>query len=155
MCGTALFVNLACALIVSSGQMRSWCLDKNDSQHLTPVLMELFAEFEWARHLYLIWDGGSSHISHATRATRELLQCYRQRVCVLQTPPPASWLNQGEFLLRAFTQRYLKRGEWVSQQALREHLPGACHEYNRWFAHPFAWSWTQREMQHWMEVQMK
>jgi hypothetical protein len=145
-------VNLASALMVQDGQMRGWCLDKNDSQHLAPVLEELFAEFAWAKRIHLIWDGGSSHIS---RATQELLQHYQGQVRVLRTPARASWLNQGELLLRAFSERYLKRGEWPSRHALVEHLDLSWREYNEVFAHPFKWSWTRRDMHQWFDRQTK
>lgn len=145
-------VNFASALMVHSGQMRGWCLDKNDSQHLAPVLEELFEEFKCAKRLHLIWDGGPSHSS---AATHDLLQAYGKRVRVLLTPAHASWLNQGELLLRAFAERYLKRGEWPSRQALIEHLGCSWREYNRWFAHPFCWSWTRRDMRQWIDRQTK
>lgn len=132
--------------------MRGWCLDKNDSQHLSPVLQALLQEFQWARQIHLIWDGGSSHIS---RATQQVLQAYDKRVRVLLTPAHASWLNQGELLLRAFTERYLKRGQWPSRQALIEHLEVSWREYNDVFAHPFTWSWTRRDMHQWIERQTK
>jgi hypothetical protein len=35
-------VNFAAALLANDGQMRGWCLEKNDSQHLCPVLEQLF-----------------------------------------------------------------------------------------------------------------
>jgi hypothetical protein len=143
-------VNFASALIVHDGQMRGWCLDKNDSAHLAPVLEALFAEFKWAKRIHLIWDGGSSHIS---AATHKLLQSYQPRVRVLLTPAHASWLNQGELLLRAFGERYLQRGEWPSRHALIEHLDGAWPEYNHLFAHPFCWSWTRRDMRQWIARQ--
>lgn len=150
-------VNFASALLVHDGQMRGWCLDKNDSQHLSPVLEALLQEFQWARRIHLIWDGGSSHIS---RATQQVLQAYDKRVRVLLTPAHASWLNQGELLLRAFTERYLKRGQWPSRQALIEHLEVSWREYNAApeqdvFAHPFRWSWTRRDMCQWIERQTK
>ena len=145
-------VNFASALVVHDGQMRGWCLDKNDSAHLAPVLQALCAEFQGVRRLYLIWDGGPSHTSRATQA---LLQTYAPWLRVLVTPPHASWLNQGELLLRAFGERYLKRGEWVSRQALREHLDLSWREYNHLFAHPFRWSWTRRDMQQWFDKKAK
>jgi hypothetical protein len=77
---------------------------------------------------------------------------------VLLTPAHAehlSWLNQGELLLRAFGERYLKRGEWPSRQALAEHLSFSWPEYNQLFAHPFTWSWTRRDMRQWVDRQTK
>lgn len=136
-------VNFGSALVVHDGTMRGWHLDKNDSQHLCPALAELFAGFKGARRLHLIWDGGSSHESDYTR---QFLRHYRSWVRVLPTPPHASWLNQGELLLRAFAARFLQRGVWESPAQLIEHLLEATDEYNRLFAHPFTWSWTRRDM---------
>lgn len=136
-------VNFGSALAVHDGTMRGWPLAKNDSQHLCPALAELFAGFKGARRLRLIWDGGPSHESDYTR---RFLHDYRGWVRVLPTPPRASWLNQGELLLRAFAARFLCRGNWKSAAQLVEHLLEATEEYNRLFAHPFTWSWTRQDM---------
>jgi len=143
-------VTFAGALLVHDGQMRGWCLDKNDSEHLLPVLDELFDEYKGARKIHVIWDGGSSHIS---KETQGFLRGYDGRVRVLLTPAHASWLNQGELLLRAFSERYLKRGDWKSRHHLIQHLEAAWQEYNHLFAHPFTWSWTRRDMRNWVARQ--
>ncbi len=141
-------VNFAVALLVHGGEMRGWCLDKNDTEHLLPVLEELLDEFGEARRIHLIWGGGPSHRS---QGTQDYLRGHRDKVRVLVTPAHASWLNQGELLLRAFSERYLKRGSWESRQALMNHLDKAWLEYNHRFAHPFTWSWTQRDMRQWVK----
>jgi hypothetical protein len=56
---------------------------------------------------------------------------------VLLTPAHASWPNQAEWLLRAFSERYLKRGNWTSRADLICHLQTAWREYNELLAHPF------------------
>lgn len=140
-------VNFACALLVYEGKMRGYCLDKNDSEHLCPVLEEMFEEFKGVRKLHLIWDGGPSHTS---KDTQDFLRGYAGWVRVLPTPAHASWLNQAELLLRAFSERYLKRGSWGSRKELMEHLDASWREYNHLFAHPFTWSWTRRDMRKWV-----
>jgi len=139
-------VNFVVALLVHSGQMRGWCLEANDSEHLRPALRQFFRAHRTARRIHLIWDGGASHIAHDTRG---LLHDY-PHVRVLQTPAHASWLNQAELLLRAFRERYVKRGDWNSRQNLVEHLERSWPEYNRLFAHPFMWSWTRSKMDEWL-----
>jgi len=143
-------VNFAAALLVHDGTMRGWCLEKNDSDSLIPALDELLEEHHDVPKVHLIWDGGSSHTSEKT--TR-FLQGRRRKVRVLQTPAHASWLNQAELLLRAFSEHYLARGDWTSRLALTDHLHASCAEYNSRFAHPFAWSWTRRKMQSWVSSQ--
>ena len=139
-------VNFVAALLVHSGEMRGWCLDNNDGEHLRPVLAELYDEFDSMQRIHLIWDGGSSHISRDT----QLFQKSYSNVRVLLTPAHASWLNQAELLLRAFTCRYLDRGDWKSRQDLIDHLDASWREYNHMFAHPISWSWTRYDLRRWM-----
>jgi hypothetical protein len=139
-------VNFLVVLVVHTGKMRGWCLDKNDGDHLRAVLPELFRAHRDARRVHLIWDGGSSHVAQQTQLW---LRRHYPRVRSLVTPPHASWLNQAELLLRAFSERYLKRGEWRSRQQLIEHLDASWREYNERFARPVTWSWTRQKMRHW------
>ena len=140
-------VNFVAALVVHTGKMHGWCIEHNDSEHLCAILPELLREHRHRRRVHLIWDGGSSHIAEATST---FLRNNYAHVRVLFTPAHASWLDQAELLLRAFSERYLKRGDWKSRQHLIEHLDASWREYNRLFAHPFVWSWTRREMRRWV-----
>jgi len=140
--------NFLVALIVHSGVMRGWCLERNDSEHLCQALSDLFQHYRKVRRLHLIWDGGPSHISGETQT---FLRSYQSWVRVLLTPAHASWLNQAELLLKSFEARYLKRSSWSSRQALIGHLGDSWPEYNRLFAHPITWSWTRRDLRKWME----
>jgi transposase len=139
-------VNFLALLNVYDGQMRSQCLDKNDSHHLCRALPKLLRPYRQFRRVHLIWDGGPSHISAATAA---LLRSYGPWLRVLFTPPHASWLNQAELLLKSFEVRYLQCGDWTSRQHLIEHLCASTPEYNRLWAHPINWSWTRRDLHHW------
>jgi transposase len=139
-------VNFLALLNVYNGQMRSCCLDKNDSEHLCQALPQLLRPFRTFRRAHLIWDGGPSHISAATAA---VLRSYEPWLRVLFTPAHASWLNQAELLLKSFEVRYLQRGEWMSRQDLVDHLVASTPEYNRLWAHPINWAWTRRDLHAW------
>jgi hypothetical protein len=141
-------VNFVVSLVVVTGKMRGFCLDRNDSEHLCTILPAVFAPHRRARRIHLIWDGGSSHVSEET--TTWLRRHYPQ-VRTLVTPPHASWLDQAELLLRGFSERYLKRGDWKSRQHMVEHLDASWREYNEHFARPVAWSWTRQKMRRWAE----
>jgi DDE superfamily endonuclease len=140
-------VNFLVVLVVHTGKMRGWCIDRNDGDHLRAVLREVFHIYRSARRVHLIWDGGSSHVAHET--TR-WLHYNHSRVRTLVTPPHASWLNQAELLLRAFGEHYLNHGEWKSRQQLIEHLDASWPEYNERFAHPIVWTWTRLKMHQWV-----
>jgi transposase len=139
-------VNFLVLLNVYNGQMRSSCLDKNNSEHLCRALPKLLRPFQKFRRVHLIWDGGPSHIS---APTAEVLRSYGSWLRVLFTPAHASWLNQAELLLKSFEGRYLERGDWASRQDLIDHLYASTPEYNRLWARPINWSWTRRDLHEW------
>lgn len=145
-------VNFLVALFLPTGKMRGWCLERNDSAHLHPALHALFHQSHAWRKIHLIWDGGPSHTSADTRA---FLKQYEPHVRVLLTPAHASWLNQAELLLRAFSARYLVRGDWPGRSHLTRHLDAAWPEYNRLYAHPFTWSWTRQHLRSWIAQQKR
>ena len=141
-------VNMLTRLEVHTGPMRAWCLERNDGAGLRAVLPELLAPYRQLRRVPLIWDGGPSHVAGDTQPF--LPEQYPQ-VRGLLTPAHASWLDQAELLLRAFAERYLKRGDWTSRQAMVEHIDASWPEYNRLFAHPFTWSWTRQKRHAWVD----
>jgi len=140
-------VNFLASLLVHEGTMRGWCLEKNDGACLRGVLPQLLHPYRQARRIHLVWDGGPSPTAQDTRA---FLRSYRN-VRLLVTPPHASWLNQAELLLRAFSAHYLQRGDWKSRSEFIAHLDASWPEYNRLYAHPFTWSWTRTKMHAWVE----
>lgn len=135
-------VHFLVAFNVYDGTMRGWCLDNNDHEHFLWGVRQVERRYPKARRLHLIVDKGGSHI-----AEEPPRYCARRpRLRVLYTPTHASWLNHAELLLRAFAAKYLDRVDPESRQHLIEHLTGSVPEYNHRFAHPFAWSWTRREL---------
>ena len=61
----------------------------------------------------------------------------------------ASWLDQAELLIGAFAYRYLKRTSWQNGAEFIEHANASWPEYNRLYAHPFQWYWTNPKMRAW------
>jgi hypothetical protein len=61
------------------------------------------------------------------------------------TPAHASWLDQGELLNHAFDGRYLTQSSWSSRAESIAHVSLAWPEYNRLYAHPFEWTWTNNK----------
>jgi hypothetical protein len=140
-------VTLVVALNVYDGTMRGWCIDKNDHEHFLWCVRQLARHYHRAPRLHLIMDNGGSHIDHHTAA----YFVTHPRLRVVYTLAHASWLNQAELLLRAFTDKYLDRFDCESRRQLIDHLNASWPEYNRRFAHPFDWSWTRRDLYAWAE----
>jgi len=140
-------LNLFAGLTVYTGHMWSECLDKNDGEHFRPTLRRWLHPYSWAKRIYLIVDNGSSHISGDTQ---EFFEELSPRLHVLFTPANASWLNQAEALLEAFSTRYLIRGSWCSRSKMVQHIIHSTQEYNLRFAHPFDWKWSCRNFLYWL-----
>lgn len=69
---------------------------------------------------------------------------------LLFTPSDASWLNQTEALLEAFSERYLLRSSWRNRVLMIQHILNSQRDYNQRFAHPFAWEWSCRDFKYWL-----
>jgi DDE superfamily endonuclease len=140
-------VNLLTGLTLYTGRIWAECLERNDGAHFRPALRRFLHPYDWARRVHLVMDGGASHTSGDTQACLAEL---RPRVQVLLTPADASWLNQAELLLDAFSARYLHRDSRPTHQAMIDHILKSRVEYNAYFAHPFAWRWSVQQFQFWL-----
>jgi hypothetical protein len=139
-------VNLLLFLVVHTGRMEVTALGANDAAHYIPALRDFRRRHRGLKGVFLIHDGGSSHIAQATSDYLEgCAGWWRPRL----TPAHASWLNQAELLVRAFGGRYFKRGAWATRQEFIEHVLASGPEYNRLYAHPFNWTWTNDRMRKW------
>jgi hypothetical protein len=139
-------VNLLAFLVVHTGRMRAVVLQRNDAANYIPALEEFRRRHRHLRGVYLIHDGGSSHIAAAT--AEYMAGCHgwwRPRF----TPARASWLDQAELLIHAYSDRYLKRRSWSDREEFIRHVGDSWPEYNDLYAHPFEWTWTNQKMRRW------
>lgn len=105
-------VNMLVFLVVHTGLMELVFLEKNDQEHYLPELELDHQHPKELQGVFLIQDGGSSHIAGATQRYFAKSQgWWKPR----STPANASWLNQAEILIHAFKHDYLKRASWKSQ----------------------------------------
>jgi transposase len=139
-------VNMLVFLVVHSGMMELTFLAKNDAEHYLPELELFHRHHKELQGIFLIQDGGSSHIAGSTQTyLAGSPGWWRPRY----TPANASWLNQAEILIHAFKYYYLKRASWKSQAEFKTHVSASWPEYNHRYAHPFEWTWTNRKMRQW------
>ena len=121
-------------------------LTKNDHEHYLPELELFRRQHKELRGVFLIQDGGASHIAAGTQSYFAKSQrWWKPRY----TPANASWLNQAEILIHAFKHYYLKRASWKSQEEFKTHVLASWPEYNHRYAHPFEWTWTNQKMRRW------
>ena len=139
-------VNLLMFLIVHSGRMELAVEPRKDAKHYSAALQAFRRRHHHLQGVFLVQDGDPSHTAAETAAY--WAGCHgwwRPRF----TPAHASWLNQGELLNGAFGHRYLKRGSWRSREEFLDHVNASWPEYNRLYAHPFEWYWTNHKMRQW------
>jgi len=139
-------VNLLLFLIVHSGRMEVAVEAAKDADHYIRELRAFRRRHRGLKGVFLIQDGDPSHTSGDTAAYWSGCRgWWRPRF----TPAHASWLNQAELLVGAFGYHYLKRDSWVSREEFIEHVLASGPEYNRLYAHPFEWTWTNQQMRQW------
>lgn len=139
-------VNLLFFLIVHTGRMEVVVEATKDAEHYISELRAFRRRHRGLKGVFLIQDGDPSHTAAAT--ADYWAGCggwWRPR----STPVHASWLNQAEPLIEAFSYHYLKRGSWTNRQEFIEHVQASGPEYNRLYAHAFEWYWTNHKMREW------
>jgi len=139
-------VNLLLFLIVHTGRMEIAVEATKDAEHYIRELKAFRRRHRGLKGVFLIQDGDPSHTAGDTAAYWSgCRDWWRPRF----TPVHASWLNQAELLVGAFGYHYLKRDSWASRQEFIEHVLASGPEYNRRYAHPFEWTWTNQQMRQW------
>jgi hypothetical protein len=139
-------VNMLVFLVVHTGLMELVFLTANDQKHYVPELELFRKQHRGLREVFLIQDGGSSHIGGETKKNFvKNKDWWKPRF----TPANASWLNQAEILIHTFKHYYLKRASWRSQAEFKTNIMASWPEYNHRYAHPFEWTWTNQRMRQW------
>jgi hypothetical protein len=139
-------VNLLLFLIVHTGRMEVAVETTKDAEHYIRELRAFHRRHRGLKGVFLIQDGDPSHTSGETATYWSGCRgWWRPRF----TPAHASWLNQAELLVGTFEGRYFKRDSWASREELIEHVLVSAPEYNRRYAHPFEWTWTNQRMRQW------
>ncbi len=140
-------VNLLVTYTPRTGSVWGRVLPKNDHGHFIEGMEAYLATLpRTIRCLHCILDNGSSHIAKETQAW---IKAQAGRVEFHFTPAHASWVNQAELALSAFSRRYLRDRVSQSWGELIAHIYRALDEYNRFHARPFNWSFTRHAMHEW------
>ena len=100
--GTSTFL---VALHVLDGTMWGCGLERNDHEHFLWGMRQVVHRYRTAKRIHLIMDNGARILVTTPRLTSPRIP----RLRVVLTPAHASWLNQAELLLRAFSDQYLNR----------------------------------------------
>lgn len=140
--------NLSLAHVVPTGTAIGRVIPKNNSDEFIESLERLRHELRDSRRIELILDNASSHTSKQTSAWFDK---HRDRIRPHFTPTHASWLDQAELALSAFSRRYLRGAVFNSRDELVERIERGLQEYRERYARPFDWSFTRHAMHDWYE----
>src|ERR1700692_2887266 len=106
-------------LVVHAGLMELAFLGQNNQEHSIPKLQAFHRRHKELRGVFLIQDGGPSHIGSPTPGYFHRSEGgWKPRY----TPANASWLNQAEILIHAFKHYYLKRASWKTQEEFKNQV---------------------------------
>ena len=142
-------VNLSLANVVTTGELHGYVLPgNNNSDNFIESLERLDYGLKDAKRIELILDNASSHTS---AQTTEWFERHADRFRPHFTPKHASWLNQAELAISAFTRRYTRNRVVKNRDHLVDRIEAGLMEYNQRHAHPFAWSFTRHAMHEWYE----
>jgi transposase len=138
-------VNMLLFLIVHTGLMHLAFLDENNQDHYIPELELFHRQHKELKEVFLIQDNGPSHVGAKTQRYFKGNRWWTSRYI----PANASWLNQAEILIHSFKHYYLNRESWKTKPDFKMYVNASWPEYNRRYAHPFEWTWTNYKMRQW------
>lgn len=131
--GTA---SIVAALDITSGQVLTETIPRNDAATFTAFLAWLDAIIDPGKEIHVVLDNGSSHTARHTKAWLAA----HPRWHVHWTPPHASWLNQVELFFSALTRRVLRHGDFHSRDDLIDKLETYVIKHNE-TARPYRWTY--------------
>jgi transposase len=129
-------VSIAAALDVTTGEVLTRPIPRNDSRTFVGFLVMLDRSIDPNREIHVVLDNGSSHTAKNTKAWIAA----HPRWHVHWTPPHASWLNQVELYFSALTRRVIRHGDFHSRDDLIDEIDTYAIKHND-TAKPYRWTY--------------
>ena len=84
---------------------------------------------------------GRSGILQSLATRKRFLEDAEHRVRLVYTPKHCSWMNQVEIWFSVLVRKVLKRGSFVSTDALKSSIEQFIDYFNRTMARPYKWTY--------------
>jgi transposase len=116
----------------------------NLTTHVSETLVRLVAEREGLD--MELGVKGKCGILKNVKSRKAFLTDASRRIRFVFTPRHCSWLNQVEIWFSVLARRVLKRGDFLSVEALEHKILAFIDDFNRVLAKPFRWTYAGRPL---------
>jgi transposase len=133
---------LMSAFMVASGKVFARVYINRKRPRFMLFLDGLVDSLRDKKQIHIILDNLNTHRGEEID---DWLQSKRGRVLFHYTPFHGSWLNQVEIWFSILKRKCLKRGSFTSTDDLKHNMLRFIGLWNRYYAHPFNWTYTEEK----------
>jgi transposase len=137
---------LLAAFDVRTGEVVGECKPQRRAEDLV-AFMEDLAQAYPKGQVYIVWDNLNIHYDGKDRRWTRFNRRHGNRFHFVYTPLHASWVNQIEIWFSLLQRRVLQHADFRDAEELRYAVLSFVHEWNRYEAHPFNWTFRGRFVQ--------
>jgi hypothetical protein len=153
-------VSVLSILNVGTGTVFTECIDDHTSPTIISSVRRHAERFDKSEQLHYLGDNHSSHSTEVfcqavadlcsmklpklktAQQRKQWLQSPDKRIVFHFVPTHGSWLNLIEIWFGILQQKAIKNQSFSSRLALSERIVEFTETWNRYFAHPFEWTYT-------------